>query len=61
MVLKNIDENKEKQITILKNLLNLSQNENQKILIRKELSKLETGLKGEKDTAYFIDFKLTQL
>ncbi|MDY0050912.1 MAG: nuclease-related domain-containing protein [Aliarcobacter sp.] len=58
MILKNIDEHKEKQITILKNLLNLSQNENQKILIKKELSKLETGLKGEKDTAYFIDFKL---
>lgn len=58
MILKNIDEQKELDILILKEKLDLSKNEKQKYLIKKELTKLETGLKGEKETAYFIDFNL---
>ena len=58
MVLKEIDKQKEEDIKILKEKLKLSKNEKQKYLIKQELSKLETGLQGEKETAYFIDFNL---
>lgn len=58
MILKEIDNQKEEDIKILKEKLKLSKNEKQKYLIKQELSKLETGLQGEKETAYFIDFNL---
>lgn len=58
MILKEIDKQKEEDIKLLKEKLNLSKNEKQKYLIKQEISKLETGLIGEKETAYFIDFKL---
>lgn len=58
MLLKEIDKRKEEDISCLRTKLELSQNEKQKFLIRQELTKLESGLKGEKDTAYFIDFNL---
>ncbi len=58
MLLKEIDKRKEEDIQCLKNKLKLSDNEKQKSIIRQELTKLETGLKGEKETAYFIDFNL---
>ncbi len=58
MILKEIDKQKEEDIKLLKEKLNLSKNEKQKYLIKQELSKLETGLIGEKETAYFIDFNL---
>lgn len=58
MLLKEIDKRKEEDIQCLKNKLELSDNEKQKYIIREELKKLESGLKGEKETAYFIDFNL---
>ena len=58
MLLKEIDKRKEEDIQCLKNKLKLSNNEKQKHIIRQELTKLESGLKGEKETAYFIDFNL---
>lgn len=58
MLLKEIDKRKEEDIQCLKKKLELSDNEKQKYIIREELKKLESGLKGEKETAYFIDFKL---
>jgi len=58
VILKEIDKQKEEDIKLLKEKLNLSKNEKQKYLIKQELSKLETGLVGEKETAYFIDFNL---
>ncbi|XOB60859.1 nuclease-related domain-containing protein [Campylobacterota bacterium DY0563] len=58
MILKEIDKQKEEDIKLLKEKLNLSKNEKQKYLIKQEISKLETGLIGEKETAYFIDFNL---
>lgn len=58
MILKEIDKQKEEDIKILKEKLSLSKNEKQKYLIKQEINKLETGLEGEKETAYFIDFNL---
>lgn len=58
MILKEIDKQKEEDIKLLKEKLNLSKNEKQKYLIKQELSKLETGLQGNQETAYFIDFNL---
>jgi len=58
LILKEIDKQKEEDIKLLKEKLNLSKNEKQKYLIKQEISKLETGLFGEKETAYFIDFNL---
>lgn len=58
MILKEIDKQKEEDIKLLKAKLNLSKSEKQKYLIKQEISKLETGLIGEKETAYFIDFNL---
>ena len=58
MLLKEIDKRKEEDIQCLKNKLELSDNDKQKYIIRQELTKLESGLKGEKETAYFIDFNL---
>lgn len=58
MILKEIDKQKEEDIKLLKEKLKLSKNEKQKYLIKQEISRLETGLTGEKETAYFIDFNL---
>jgi hypothetical protein len=58
VLLKEIDKRKEEDIQYLKKKLELSDNEKQKYIIRQELTNLETGLKGEKETAYFIDFNL---
>ena len=58
MLLKEIDKRKEEDIQCLKNKLKLSDSEKQKYLIRQELKKLESGMKGEQETAYFIDFNL---
>lgn len=58
MILKEIDNNKTEEIKTLKNILNLSNSDKQKFLIRSNLTKLESGLAGEKETAYFIDFNL---
>lgn len=58
MVLKEIDKDKENAINILKSKINESSSKPQQILIKKELKKLETGLEGEKQAAYFIDFNL---
>ena len=58
MLLKEIDKRKEEDIKCLKKKLELSDNEKQKYIIRQELTKLESGLRGEKETAYFIDFNL---
>jgi hypothetical protein len=58
VLLKEIDKRKEEDIQCLKKKLELSDNEKQKYIIRQELTNLETGLKGEKETAYFIDFNL---
>jgi hypothetical protein len=58
VLLKEIDKRKEEDIQCLKKKLELSDNEKQKYIIRQELKKLESGLKGEKETAYFIDFNL---
>ncbi len=58
MILKEIDKQKEEDIKLLKEKLKLSKNEKQKYLIKQEISRLETGLRGEKETAYFIDFNL---
>jgi DNA-directed RNA polymerase subunit RPC12/RpoP len=58
VILKEIDKQKEEDIKLLNEKLKLSKNEKQKYLIKQEISRLETGLTGEKETAYFIDFNL---
>jgi len=58
MLLKKIDTHKKEDIQCLQKKLTLSDSEKQKYLIRQELKALEIGLKGENETAYFIDFNL---
>ena len=58
MILKEIDSNKTEEIKTLKNIFNLSNSDRQKFLIRSNLTKFESCLAREKETAYFIDFNL---
>ncbi len=58
MILKKIDASKYEDVKILKSKLLKSDSDPQKFLIKKELQRLEAGLKGEEQAAYFIDFNL---
>lgn len=58
MILKQIDDNKIKELETLKELLKISKDEKQKDKIRANIAKNESGIKGEKETAYLLDFAL---
>jgi Nuclease-related domain len=55
MILKRKD-NRELDVYELERLLSLPLTANQKFLIERELKILRSGVKGEKDSAYFLDF-----
>jgi hypothetical protein len=55
MIVKSIDP-KDKEIAELTALLKQAQTPDQKFLIERELRSMKTGIKGEEDCAYYIDF-----
>ena len=58
MIFKELGEDTETQIKLLKNLLKQSNNVNQKKLIQENLTKIENGYISEKENAYYLDFHL---
>lgn len=56
MILKKLGNETEKQINVLRDLLNNSNSTAQKKLIKSDLKRLENGYKSEKDNAYYLDF-----
>ena len=57
MILKELSNQTEKQINVLRNLLKNSNSTAQKKLIQSDLKRLENGYKSEKDNAYYLDFE----
>jgi len=57
MILKELSNEIEKQINVLRNLLKNSDSVAQKKLIQSDLKRLENGYRSEKDNAYYLDFE----
>lgn len=57
MILKPLGKETEKQINILKGLLQKSDSFAQKKLIQTDLKRIENGYKSEKENAYYLDFE----
>lgn len=57
MILKALGTETEKQINILRELLQKSDSSAQKKLIQTDLKRIENGYKSEKENAYYLDFE----
>ncbi|SFV64437.1 hypothetical protein MNB_SV-3-1530 [hydrothermal vent metagenome] len=57
MILKALGKETEKQINILRELLQKSDSSAQKKLIQTDLKRIENGYKSEKENAYYLDFE----